>query len=59
MRKVIPANDQYIDNFLQAAKEKNGAEIDELLKVMTHEDVNEACKRVMFMGSVMSRATKE
>jgi hypothetical protein len=29
------------------------------LKVMTHEDVNEACKRVMFMGSVMSRATKE
>lgn len=58
MRKVIPANDQYIDNFLQAAKEKNGAEIDELLKVMTHEDVNEACKRVMFMGSVMSEQQK-
>jgi hypothetical protein len=44
MRKVTPANDQYIDNFLQAAKEKNGAEIDELLKIMTHEDVNEDAK---------------
>jgi len=58
MSKLIPVKAQYIDNFLQAAKEKNGAEIDKLLKVMTHEDVNEACKSIMWMGSAMAEQQK-